>query len=66
MAKKRIITISLEVVDFIGKSRRRTQSAYYDKNIISIAESLVYHQNTFRKMQNYLRKGIVCICFLRT
>ena len=59
---KRIITISREFGSggrFIGEEvAKELGIAYYDKNIISqIAESLVYHQNTFRKMQNYLRKG---------
>ena len=58
---KRIITISreLEAVDVLSGEEvaKKLGITYYDKNIISeIAESLVYHQNIFRKAQSYLPK----------
>jgi len=48
---KRIITISREFGSggrFIGEEVAKE---------LGLQKSLVYHQNTFRKMQNYLRKG---------
>ena len=58
---KRIITISREFGSggrFIGEEvAKKLGIAYYDKNVLmKLQKSPDYRQNTFRKMQNYLRK----------
>lgn len=60
---------NLEAVDVLSekKSRRSWELLIMIKMLLmKLQKSPDYRQNTFRKMQNYLRKRDVCICTCRT